>query len=94
MSPPPPDPDSVKFLAPIFGVMLSNGTTVSTATVMSTGTGGKLTNHADRYGTRNEIPEMQCCGSRMFIPDPNFFHPGSRVKKILGSPDPDPHQRI
>ncbi len=27
----------------------------------------------------------QCCGSRMFIPDPNFFHPGSQFKKI---PDP------
>ncbi len=27
----------------------------------------------------------------MFIPDPIFFHPGSRVKKI---PDPDSHQRI
>jgi hypothetical protein len=33
----------------------------------------------------------QCCGSVMFIPDPNFFHPGSRVKRI---PDPDPHLRI
>ncbi len=21
----------------------------------------------------------QCCGSGMFIPDPNFFHPGSRI---------------
>jgi hypothetical protein len=29
----------------------------------------------------------QCCGSRMFIPDPGseFFHPGSRVKKDSGS---------
>ncbi len=51
----PPDPDSVKFLAPIFGVMLSNGTTVSTATVMSTGTGGQL-NHADRYSFGNLDP--------------------------------------
>jgi hypothetical protein len=35
----------------------------------------------------------QCCGSGMFIPDPEseFFHPGSRVGKI---PGPDPHQRI
>ncbi len=24
----------------------------------------------------------QCCGSGMFIPDPNFVHPGSRIKKI------------
>ena len=22
---------------------------------------------------------QQCCGSGMFIPDPNFFHPGSRI---------------
>jgi hypothetical protein len=28
---------------------------------------------------------LQCCGSGMFIPDPTFFYPGSRVKKI---PDP------
>jgi hypothetical protein len=27
------------------------------------------------------------------IPDPNFFHPGSRVKKIR-IPDPNPHERI
>jgi hypothetical protein len=33
----------------------------------------------------------QCCGSRMFIPDPNFFFPGSRVKRF---PDPKPNQRI
>jgi hypothetical protein len=51
--------------------MLSDGTTVSTATVYkSTGTGGQLTNHSVRYGTRKEIPEMQCCGSGM-------NHPGS-----------------
>jgi hypothetical protein len=25
---------------------------------------------------------FQCCGSGMFIQDPNFFHPGSRVKRI------------
>jgi hypothetical protein len=34
------------------------------------------------------IPGLkQCCGSEMFITDPGseFFHPGSRVKKI---PDP------
>jgi hypothetical protein len=24
----------------------------------------------------------QCCGSGMFVPDPNFFQSGSRVKKI------------
>jgi hypothetical protein len=29
----------------------------------------------------------------MFILDPNFFHPGSRIKKIP-NPDPHPHQRI
>jgi hypothetical protein len=26
-----------------------------------------------------------CCGSGMFIPDPNFFHHGSRVKRIPAS---------
>jgi hypothetical protein len=35
----------------------------------------------------------QCCGSGMFIPDPNFFHPGSRVKKIP-DPAPQPHQKF
>ncbi len=25
-------------------------------------------------------PCLQCCGSGMFIPDPNFFHPGSASK--------------
>jgi hypothetical protein len=24
----------------------------------------------------------QCCGSGMFIPDPNFFHPGSESKNL------------
>jgi hypothetical protein len=32
---------------------------------------------------------LKCYGSGMFIPDPNFFHPGSRVKKMPGSGDPD-----
>jgi hypothetical protein len=38
-------------------------------------------------GTSCTVPygSAQCCGSGMFIRDPNFFHPGSRVKKI---PDP------
>ncbi len=31
------------------------------------------------------LTEKQCCGSGIFIPDPNFFNPGSRVKKIPGS---------
>ncbi len=26
------------------------------------------------------VPVFQCCGSGMFIPDPNFFHPGSRIR--------------
>jgi hypothetical protein len=33
----------------------------------------------------------QCCGSGMFIPDPIFFHPGS---KFFPSLIPDLHQRI
>ncbi len=36
--------------------------------------------------TRKLTTCMQCCGFGMFIPDPNFFHPGYRVKKI---PDPE-----
>jgi hypothetical protein len=33
------------------------------------------------------VPSWQWCGPGMFIPDPGseFFHPGSRVKKIPGS---------
>jgi hypothetical protein len=30
----------------------------------------------------------------MFIPDPNFFRPGYRVKKDSRIPDPDPHPHI
>ncbi len=26
-----------------------------------------------------QVSQTQCCGSGMFIPDPNFFHPGSRI---------------
>jgi hypothetical protein len=33
-----------------------------------------------------------CCGSGMFIPDPNFFHPGSDF--FFPSRIPDPNQRI
>jgi hypothetical protein len=29
---------------------------------------------------------IQCCGSGMFIPDPNFFHPGSASKNWFLSP--------
>jgi hypothetical protein len=32
------------------------------------------------------LSSTQCCGSGMFIPEPNFFHPGSRIS--------DPHKRI
>jgi hypothetical protein len=46
----------------------------------------------------------QCCGSEMFIPDPNFLHPGSATKNLTPKkvtkhseiwsgcliPDPDP----
>jgi hypothetical protein len=46
---------------------------------------------------RHRIPDpqhcYQCCGSGMFIPDPNFSipNPGSKIFRI---PDLDPHQRI
>jgi hypothetical protein len=35
----------------------------------------------------SKIPDQRC-GSGMFIPDPNFFYSGYRVKNF-----PDPHQR-
>jgi hypothetical protein len=28
---------------------------------------------------RGVVIRYQCCGSGMFIPDPRFFHPGSRI---------------
>jgi hypothetical protein len=30
---------------------------------------------------------LQCCGSGMFIPDPTFFHPSSRIRSV-SIPDP------
>ncbi len=33
------------------------------------------------------IRRVQCCGSRMFIPDPNFFYPGSGIR-IFSNLDP------
>jgi hypothetical protein len=27
-----------------------------------------------------QVAGRQCCGSGMFIPDPNFFHSGSRIR--------------
>ncbi len=38
-------------------------------------------NNADPYLK----PCVQCCGSGMFIPDPNFFHPGSDTIQDFGS---------
>ncbi len=32
-----------------------------------------------------DISNSSVADSGCFIPNPNFFHPGSRVKKILGS---------
>jgi hypothetical protein len=29
---------------------------------------------------KNKVYLQQCCGSGMFIPDPHFFHPGSRIR--------------
>jgi hypothetical protein len=37
--------------------------------------------------------QKQCCGSGMFIPDPTFFHPGSRIPDPNFS-IPDPGSRI
>jgi hypothetical protein len=35
----------------------------------------------------NKNPQFQCCGSGMFIPDPTFFHPVSRIRTV-SIPDP------
>jgi hypothetical protein len=37
-----------------------------------------------------EVLQKQCCGSRIFYPGSEFFHPGSRVAKI---PDPEPYPK-
>ncbi len=38
------------------------------------------------------LRRTQCCGSEMFIPDPNFFHPGykdlAKMSRIRPKPDP------
>ncbi len=34
-----------------------------------------------------QVLRIQCCGSGMFIPDPTFFHPGSRIRTV-SIPDP------
>ena len=49
--------------------------------------------HLQIFWIRNNL-KNQCCGSRMFIPDPGsriliFTHPGSRIPD-LGSRIPDP----
>jgi hypothetical protein len=33
------------------------------------------------------LSSLQCCGFGMFIPDPTFFHPGSRIR-LFSIPDP------
>jgi hypothetical protein len=47
------------------------------------------------FGTRKTVRRIhylyQCCGLGMYIPDPNFFHPGS---EFFPSRIPDLHQRI
>jgi hypothetical protein len=45
--------------------------------------------HCTAVRTHSRFYRRQCCGSRMFIPDPNIFHPGSEFFSI-----PDPHQSI
>jgi hypothetical protein len=42
-----------------------------------------LANRMLRYRILNQyLYKIQCCGSGMFIPDPNFFHPGSASKNL------------
>jgi len=40
-----------------------------------------------------QVNSEQCCGSGMFIPDPNFFHPDPG-SEFYPSRIPDTHQRI
>ncbi len=51
--------------------------------------GGLTVRHAALHGQQARLhlsakgrprPYFQCCGSGIFIPDPNFFHPGSRIR--------------
>jgi hypothetical protein len=46
---------------------------------------GKIENFEKFLVYRYIFNYEQCCGSGMFIPDPNFFQLGTRVKKF---PDP------
>jgi hypothetical protein len=47
----------------------------------------------DQYLLNTVECDNQCCGSGMFIPDPNFFHPGSRIR-MFSIPDPGSRIRI
>jgi hypothetical protein len=79
-------------------------TKLSKIWVWDPGSGKNLFRIPDPGVKKHRIPDpqhcnyryilKQCCGSRMFIPDPNFFHPGSRIlgQKDSGL-DPDPHQK-
>ncbi len=42
-------------------------------------TGYSVLNPCNREKIGSNKSTVQCCGSGMFIPDPNFFHPGSRI---------------
>jgi hypothetical protein len=33
----------------------------------------------EKFKVLNTVSRRQCCGSGMFIPDPDFTHPGSRI---------------
>jgi hypothetical protein len=39
-------------------------------------------NHRSSLMFGQMLRKFQCCGSGMFIPDPNFFHPGSASKNL------------
>jgi hypothetical protein len=41
---------------------------------------GKTTAECPSDSSMVRTLEQQCCGSGMFIPDPDFFHPGTRIR--------------
>ncbi len=40
----------------------------------------KIRKQIDKRNGTSQQKNFQCCGSRMFLPDPNFFHPRSQIR--------------
>jgi hypothetical protein len=62
-----------------------------TGTVINSGSGSAKAKSYGSYGSGSiTLTKTQSCGSGMFIPDPTFFHPGSRIQGSKRHPIPDP----